>query len=55
MVSFMRIYADASGESHFEDLDVPFEAANFVPPRHLFFSYGSCDLDGSSAHDDPAE
>jgi hypothetical protein len=32
MVSFMRIYADASGESHFEDLDIPFETADFVPP-----------------------
>lgn len=32
MVSFMRIYADADGESHFEDLDIPFETADFVPP-----------------------
>lgn len=32
MVSFVRIYADAGGESHFEDFNVPFEAADFVPP-----------------------
>ena len=32
MVSFVRIYADASGESHFEYLDIPFKAADFVPP-----------------------
>jgi hypothetical protein len=32
MVSFLRIYADADGESHFEDLEVPFEEADFVPP-----------------------
>lgn len=32
MVSFMRIYADADGESHFEDLDIPFETADFIPP-----------------------
>lgn len=32
MVSFVRIYADASGESHFEDLDIPFETTDFVPP-----------------------
>jgi hypothetical protein len=32
MVSFVRIYADAGGESHFEDLDIPFERADFVPP-----------------------
>ena len=32
MVSFMRIYADAQGESHFEDVEIPFEAADFVPP-----------------------
>jgi len=30
--SFLRIYADESGESHFEDLDVAFEEADFVPP-----------------------
>ncbi|WP_077489621.1 hypothetical protein [Sinomonas mesophila] len=32
MVSYLRIYADARGESHFEDLDIPFEEADFVPP-----------------------
>ena len=32
MVSFVRIYADADGESHFEDLDIPLEATDFVPP-----------------------
>lgn len=32
MASFLRIYADAEGESHFDDLDVAFEEAEFVPP-----------------------
>lgn len=32
MVSFIRIYADPDGESHFGDLDVPFESTDFVPP-----------------------
>ena len=32
MVSFIRIYADADGESHFGDLEVPFESTDFVPP-----------------------
>jgi hypothetical protein len=32
MPPFVRIYADADGESHFEDLDVAFEATDFVPP-----------------------
>ena len=31
-MSFLRIYADADGESHFEDLDITFEDADFVPP-----------------------
>lgn len=30
--SFLRIYADRSGESHFEDLDIDFVEADFVPP-----------------------
>jgi hypothetical protein len=32
MVSYVRIYADEDGESHFEDLDVVFAEADFVPP-----------------------
>ena len=32
MVSFIRIYADSNGESHFEDLEMRFENADFVPP-----------------------
>ena len=32
MVSFLRIYADEAGESHFADFDVAFEEADFVPP-----------------------
>ena len=27
-----RIYADAEGESHFEDVDFAFEETDFVPP-----------------------
>lgn len=30
--SFLRIYADEDGESHFEDLDIDFREADFVPP-----------------------
>jgi hypothetical protein len=32
MVSLIRIYADEHGESHFEDVDLPFEEVDFVPP-----------------------
>lgn len=32
MVSFIRIYADDVGESHFEDVDLPFQEVDFVPP-----------------------
>ena len=28
----LRIYADAEGESHFEDVEFAFEEADFVPP-----------------------
>ncbi len=28
----VRVYADAAGESHFEDLDVPAAPADFAPP-----------------------
>jgi hypothetical protein len=30
--SFIRIYADDAGESHFEELAIDFEEADFVPP-----------------------
>jgi hypothetical protein len=32
MASFVRIYADDEGESHFDDLHVAFAEADFVPP-----------------------
>lgn len=32
MASFLRIYADVHGESHFENLEIPFQEADFVPP-----------------------
>lgn len=32
MVSFLRIYADGDGESHFEEVDLRFEEVDFVPP-----------------------
>ncbi|MGH9086115.1 MAG: cupin domain-containing protein [Acidimicrobiales bacterium] len=32
MVSFIRIYADEDGESHFVDLEPAFEATEFIPP-----------------------
>ena len=28
----VRVYADAAGESHFEDVDVPMAAVDFAPP-----------------------
>ena len=32
MPSFLRIYADAEGETHFEEVGLEFEQADFVPP-----------------------
>ena len=32
MVPVLRIYADASGESHFEDVELSFAEEDFVPP-----------------------
>jgi hypothetical protein len=32
MLSIMRIYADPSGDSHFAELDIEYESADFVPP-----------------------
>ena len=29
---YVRLYADPDGESHFEDVDVALEAADFAPP-----------------------
>jgi len=29
---YTRVYADADGESHFEDVDVPMTAVSFAPP-----------------------
>ena len=29
---YVRVYADPTGESHFEDVDVPLTAADFAPP-----------------------
>jgi hypothetical protein len=31
-MSFVRIYADAGGQSQFEDLDVSLQAEDFVSP-----------------------
>jgi hypothetical protein len=31
-VQYVRLYADANGESHFEDVDVQFSTTNFAPP-----------------------
>ena len=31
-MAFLRIYADANGESHFAELDIAYETADFVPP-----------------------
>jgi hypothetical protein len=32
MSSIVRFWADEDGESHFEDLELAFEEADFVPP-----------------------
>ena len=31
-VRYTRLYSDADGESHFEDLELPLESADFAPP-----------------------
>jgi len=31
-LSYVRLYADEEGESHFEDVEITFEEADFVPP-----------------------
>jgi quercetin dioxygenase-like cupin family protein len=31
-VQYARLYADADGESHFEDVEVPLTPVNFAPP-----------------------
>ena len=31
-MAFMRIYSDASGESHFAELEIEYESEDFVPP-----------------------
>ena len=35
--TYVRIYADGGGESHFEDVEVAFEQADFVPPAPPVF------------------
>jgi hypothetical protein len=37
MTSFLRIYADADGESHFEEMELEFEQTDFVPPAPPVF------------------
>ena len=32
MSSYIRLYADDDGESHFEDVELVFEQSDFVPP-----------------------
>lgn len=32
MRSYLRIYADEDGESHFEDVDLAYHETDFVPP-----------------------
>jgi hypothetical protein len=36
----LRLYADADGESHFEDIDVPMELSDFAPPAQALFRSG---------------
>jgi hypothetical protein len=37
MTSFLRIYADENGESHFEDVELRFEQTDLVPPAPPVF------------------
>ncbi|MGH2641690.1 MAG: cupin domain-containing protein [Actinomycetota bacterium] len=37
MTSFLRIYADRDGESHFEDVALKFEQTDLVPPAPPVF------------------
>jgi hypothetical protein len=36
MVPVLRIYADAGGESHFEDVELSFAEEDFVPPARRY-------------------
>jgi len=31
-MKYIRVYADENGESHFEDVEMPFRAVEFAPP-----------------------
>ncbi len=31
-MQYTRVYSDAAGDSHFEDVDVPMTAVSFAPP-----------------------
>jgi hypothetical protein len=31
-LTYMRLYADEEGESHFEDMEITFQETDFVPP-----------------------
>jgi hypothetical protein len=35
-LEYIRIYTDASGETHFEDLDLPFTLSGYAPPAPPF-------------------
>ena len=37
MTSFLHIYADVDGESHFEEVELEFEQTDFVPPAPPVF------------------
>ena len=37
MTSYLRIYADEEGESHFEDVELRFEQTDLVPPAPPVF------------------
>src|SRR5262245_61304248 len=32
MVNYVRLYADANGESHFEDVEIDLASTNYAPP-----------------------
>ena len=34
VAQYVRLYADAAGESHFEEVDVPLARLDFAPPAH---------------------
>lgn len=64
-VTYVRIFADEGGDSHFEDVAVPLVVADLAPPMkpvpqsapipaaRVIYFHGPQDLDGSAWHPAP--